>query len=36
MTIDKNFYNQASAAKLGWEPSWFGEKYYDENLVIIM
>jgi hypothetical protein len=33
MTIDKNFYNQASAAKLGWEPSWFGEKYYDENLV---
>lgn len=33
MTIDKSFYNQASAAKLGWEPSWFGEKYYDENLV---
>ena len=33
MTIDKNFYNQASATKLGWEPSWFGEKYYDENLV---
>lgn len=33
MTIDKNFYNQASAAKLGWEPSWFGEKYYDQNLI---
>ena len=33
MTIDKSFYNQSSAAKLGWEPSWFGEKYYDENLV---
>ena len=33
MGVDKSFYNQASAAKLGWEPSWFGEKYFDENLV---
>lgn len=33
MAIDKSFYNQASAAKLGWEPSWFGEKHFDENLV---
>ena len=32
MTIDKNFYNQASAAKLGWDPSWFGVKYFDESL----
>ena len=33
MTIDKNFYNQASASKLGWSPDWFGEKYFDEKLV---
>ena len=31
--MDKVFYNQSSADKLGWEPSWFGEKYNDENLV---
>ena len=30
--MDKNFYNQASANKLGWEPSWFGEKYFDDKL----
>ena len=30
--MDKNFYNKASAAKLGWEPSWFGERYFDEKL----
>ena len=23
--MDKHFYNEASAKKLGWEPSWFGE-----------
>jgi hypothetical protein len=23
MAIDKEFYNEASASKLGWEPSWF-------------
>jgi len=31
--MDKNFYNEASAKKLGWEPSWFGERYYDDKLV---
>jgi hypothetical protein len=33
MTVDKNFYNAASATKLGWDPSWFGCSYYDEGLV---
>jgi|2_EtaG_2_1085320.scaffolds.fasta_scaffold06797_4 peptidoglycan hydrolase-like protein with peptidoglycan-binding domain len=32
MTIDKSFYNESSAAKLGWDPTWFGEKYYDDKL----
>ena len=31
--MDKAFYNQSSAAKLGWTPSWFGEKHNDEDLV---
>jgi peptidoglycan hydrolase-like protein with peptidoglycan-binding domain len=31
--MDKNFYNQASGAKLGWDPAWFGEKYFDDKLV---
>ena len=31
--MDKNFYNEASAKKLGWEPGWFGEKYFDDKLV---
>jgi peptidoglycan hydrolase-like protein with peptidoglycan-binding domain len=31
--MDKNFYNKAAASKLGWEPSWFGEKYFDDKLV---
>jgi hypothetical protein len=31
--MNKDFYNRASAAKLGWEPSWFGEKYFDDKLV---
>ncbi len=31
--MDKVFYNQSSADKLGWDPSWFGEKYNDEDLV---
>jgi len=30
---DKIFYNKASASKLGWEPSWFGAKEFDEKLV---
>ena len=33
MAIDKVFYNEASAAKLGWTPEWFGCKDHDENLV---
>ncbi len=33
MPIDKNFYNESSAKNLGWEPSWFGEKYFDDKLV---
>ncbi len=31
--MDKNFYNEASASKLGWKPDWFGAKYFDEDLV---
>ena len=31
--MDKIFYNQASAAKLGWEPSWFGAEEFDEELI---
>jgi len=30
---DKLFYNRASAEKLGWEPSWFGAKEFDEVLL---
>lgn len=33
MAIDKVFYNEASAAKLGWTPEWFGCKHHDEDLV---
>ena len=31
--MDKNFYNRSSADSLGWDPTWFGEKYFDEKLV---
>jgi hypothetical protein len=31
--MDKNFYNESSANQLGWDPSWFGEKYFDDKLV---
>ncbi len=31
--MDKIFYNQASAEKLGWKPSWFGCDEFDEKLV---
>jgi len=31
--MDKHFYNEASAKKLGWEPGWFGERYFDDKLV---
>ena len=33
MAVDKIFYNEASAAKLGWTPDWFGCKEHDESLV---
>ena len=33
MAIDKVFYNQSSASNLGWGPPWFGEKYFDDDLV---
>ena len=34
MAVDKEFYNEASAAKLGWEPEWFipGHKLFDKKL----
>jgi len=31
--MDKVFYNKSSSDSLGWEPSWFGAKYHDEDLV---
>ena len=31
--MDKVFYNEASAAKLGWEPSWFGASAFDDRLL---
>ena len=31
--MDKNFYNEASAAKLGWDPSWFNAQTFDDHLV---
>ena len=31
--MNKDFYNKSSATQLGWEPSWFGEKYFDDKLV---
>ena len=30
--IDKIFYNEASAEKLGWAPEWFGAYEFDEDL----
>ena len=33
MAIDKNFYNEASASKLGWDPTWFGADEFDDTLV---
>jgi len=33
MSVNKNFYNEASASKLGWDPSWFGEDEFDDELV---
>ena len=31
--VDKIFYNEASAAKLGWAPEWFGAYEFDDELV---
>ena len=31
--IDKVFYNEASAAKLGWTPEWFGAYDFDDDLL---
>ena len=31
--MDKDFYNKSSADSLGWDPTWFGEKYFDDKLV---
>jgi len=31
--MDKDFYNEASASKLGWIPTWFGENHFDERLI---
>jgi len=33
MAIDKVFYNEASATKLGWNPTWFGVEEFDNDLV---
>ena len=33
MAVDKVFYNEASAAKLGWDPTWFGCTDFDEKFV---
>ena len=31
--MDKDFYNESSASKLGWEPEWFGCDEFDDDLV---
>jgi hypothetical protein len=31
--MDKYFYNEASSAKLGWEPSWFGCTKFNDDLI---
>lgn len=31
--VDKYFYNEASAAKLGWDPSWFGAADFEDDLI---
>jgi hypothetical protein len=31
--MDKYFYNEASANKLGWEPSWFGCTRFNDELI---
>lgn len=31
--MDKDFYNESSSSKLGWQPEWFGESDFDDKLV---
>ena len=31
--MDKIFYNEGSAAKLGWTPDWFGCDDFDDDLL---
>ena len=31
--MDKDFYNKSSSDSLGWDPSWFGCKNFDEDLI---
>jgi hypothetical protein len=31
--MDKYFYNEASSAKLGWDPSWFGCSKFNDDLI---
>ena len=31
--MDKVFYNQSSAERLGWKPNWFGVEHNDEQLI---
>ena len=31
--MDKIFYNESSAVKLGWSPDWFGASHFDEELL---
>ena len=31
--MNKDFYNKSSATQLGRDPTWFGEKHYDDKLV---
>ena len=31
--MDKIFYNESSAVKLGWSPDWFGATHFDEELL---
>ena len=33
MAVDKDFYNESSSLKLGWDPAWFGADNFDEDLV---
>ena len=28
MEMDKDFYNESSALKLGWDPTWFAENHF--------